>query len=423
MRWLLFFWLLGFTLFFPNIVFTQETNSNKKLGVYIDCSSTWCDLDYFKTEIKIVDFLRDRLAADVHVLVTSIETGSGGTRYSLIFYGQNRFANLLDTIMFNRSPDATGTEARELMLKYLELGLIPFITKTGLVSGITVNMKQDPSITEIKKTERDSWNYWVITVYTDGNVSGDQTYKSYGFHGNLSANRITEKMKVGASLYGNKSSTTYELEMETGTNRFIAKNSYYGLEHYFVKSISKYWSTGYQAIFTNNTFSNYKRQLYFRTGIEYNIFPYKEVSTRFFTFSYTFIFRFNRYYDTTLYNKLKENTAAHSLASNLALNKKWGSIHAGINYSSFFRDWNLNNLRVNLNVSMRVTGGLSFYISARAGLVHDQIYLPKAGVTEEEVLTRLRQLKSSYYYENRFGISYRFGSKLNNFVNPRFEEY
>jgi len=54
-------------------------------------------------------------------------------------------------------------------------------------------------------------------------------------------------------------------------------------------------------------------------------------------------------------------------------------------------------------------------------LVHDQVYLAKSGATQQEVLTRIRQLKSSFYFQNRFGISYRFGSKLNNFVNPRFE--
>ena len=55
-----------------------------------------------------------------------------------------------------------------------------------------------------------------------------------------------------------------------------------------------------------------------------------------------------------------------------------------------------------------------------AGLIHDQVYLPKGGATEQEILTRRRQLESAYNFFTGFGINYRFGSKINNFVNPRF---
>ena len=44
----------------------------------------------------------------------------------------------------------------------------------------------------------------------------------------------------------------------------------------------------------------------FRTGVEYAVFPYKEVNTKFFTVSYTVDARRNAYFDTTLYEKTKE---------------------------------------------------------------------------------------------------------------------
>jgi hypothetical protein len=106
---------------------------------------------------------------------------------------------------------------------------------------------------------------------------------------------------------------------------------------------------------------------------------------------------------------------------NLAVNRRWGTINAGMSYHNFFKDWALNSFTINWSVNVRVAGGFSFYISSSGGLVHDQVYLAKSGATQQEVLTRIRQLKSSYYFQNRFGISYRFGSKLNNFVNPRFD--
>ena len=79
------------------------------------------------------------------------------------------------------------------------------------------------------------------------------------------------------------------------------------------------------------------------------------------------------------------------------------------------------NLGVNGEVEIRITGGLLFNFSAYAELSHDQIYLPREKADATVVLTRQRQIASGYFFYTQFGLSYRFGSKLNNFVNPRFD--
>ena len=99
---------------------------------------------------------------------------------------------------------------------------------------------------------------------------------------------------------------------------------------------------------------------------------------------------------------------------------KWGTINTGISYRNYFHDWKINNLGIATQMEVRVGGGLFFYVYMFGGLVHDQIYLPAGGATGEDVLSRRRQLQSSYNFQTFFGINYRFGSKLNNFVNPRF---
>lgn len=418
-------WFFVLSLFASYTALSQQDDKQiERLKVFIDCRNTRCDQAFIKTEINIVDFLFDRLSADVHILIASRNTGGGGRRYQMIFYGQNRFNALHDTITYFIPANTTDAESREFLIQYLKLGLVPFITKTGLVSGISINMKQD-SLNGKHPDEitgkKDPWDYWVITLRTDGNINGEKLYKSFGYNGNFSASRITDQLKVGFAVYGSNNRSTYTLEKDSTVEKFVAKNKYYGAQHNFVKSINTHWSAGYETIFNSNTFSNFKRQLYIRTAVEYDIFPYKEINNRFLTFSYGFITRFNRYFDTTVYNKLKETLFAHSFRVNLALNKKWGTINSGIYYSNFFHDRNLNSMGINLNVNVRVTGGLSFNIYSSAGLQHDQLNLPKSGATEQEILTRLRQLKSSYNFQTRFGISYRFGSKLNNFVNPRFE--
>ncbi len=396
----------------------------QRVSVFIDCRDARCDMNYIKTEITVIDYMVDRLAADVHILINSFSTGGGGNRYTILFFGQNRFARTADTLMYFEKPNTTDAESRELLVQHLKMGLVPFIAKTGVLTGVVISMKQD-SVAVLKDpvdhNTQDPWNYWMFNVNADGTLNGERQYRSFGGSFNISASRVTEAMKLGINLYGSSNRSTFIFETDSTRDKFIARNSYYGLHQYYVKSINDHWSAGYEVIFSNNTFSNFLRQLYFRAAVEYNIFPYRDINSRYLAVSYGIISRFNRYYDTTIYYRLRETLLAHTVRINLLLNKKWGAISSGVAYHNYFNDWKMNSLTMNINVNVRITGGLSFYIASNAGIVHDQINLAKAGATDLEVLSRIRQLKSSYYYQNRIGISYRFGSKLNNFVNPRFE--
>jgi hypothetical protein len=132
------------TLFLLALFIKAQNNSQSthRLKVFIDCSNTWCDQTFIKTEINIVDFLLDNQAADLHILITEQSTGSGGSQYQLIFFGQNQFKNQSDTLRFITSPNATDFEERDILIKYLKLGLAPFIAKTSSVNGVIINMKQ-----------------------------------------------------------------------------------------------------------------------------------------------------------------------------------------------------------------------------------------------------------------------------------------
>ena len=71
-------------------------------------------------------------------------------------------------------------------------------------------------------------------------------------------------------------------------------------------------------------------------------------------------------------------------------------------------------------MSIRITRGLEVEVDGRASRIRDQISLPRRDATPEEVLLRLRELRSGYDLQFQFGLSYRFGSIFNNIVNPRF---
>jgi hypothetical protein len=59
-------------------------------------------------------------------------------------------------------------------------------------------------------------------------------------------------------------------------------------------------------------------------------------------------------------------------------------------------------------------------VSGDVERIHDQRALPEAGATPDEILLRRRELATSYSYFTFFNLQYRFGSTLNNTVNPRF---
>ena len=411
--------LLSFSVFAQN-----DSKMPDKLKVFIDCSNTRCDIRFIRTEINLVDFMLDRIASDVHILVTEQRTGSGGSKYQLIFFGQNRFNNMQDTLQFNTDPNVTEFEQRDLLIKYMKLGLAPYVAKTSAAKDAIISFKRTEKVTDKKDSIiKDPWNYWVYKVGLNGNLSKDEVYKNSSLSVRLSVNRVTEELKTGFELRNGKNQTIFKIDDGNGNiEKIIIKNNDYNFQHYLVKSLGAHWSYGYEAALSRSTFSNNKNRAILKTGIEYAIFPYKEVNTKFFTVSYSVDIRRNSYFDTTLYDKTKETLVGQGLESNFAFNQKWGTVSFGAKYHNYFHNWKLYKIGFNSQVDIRVTGGLSFNIYTSAELTRDQIFLPKGGATPQEVLTRRRQLASGYNFYTFFGINYRFGSKLNNFVNPRFDD-
>jgi hypothetical protein len=417
---------LSFSIFIISFFISARSQNNlpDRLKIFIDCHSG-CDMTFIRTEINIVDFLLDRQAADVHVLITDQNTGSGGDEYQLIFFGQNQFKNMKDTIHFINEANNTDFEERDLVVKFLKLGLAPYIAKTKMAKEIQIQMKTD-NLDTVSKTNqttitKDPWKYWVLTAGMSGSYNLDAVYHENQFNGNFSANKVTEEIKIGFNLNGGKNKSNYEYPDDNGNMlKYTFKNDFYEFSQYIVKSISDHWSLGYEVNASRSTFSNNEFRGLLRTGIEYNIFPYKMVNTKSFTISYQVNARRNIYIDTTLFDKTKETLYGHGIDAKLNVNQKWGTINFGAKYHNYLHNWKYLYLRANTELDIRITGGLSFDIYTSAELIRDQLELPKEGATPQEVLTRRRQLATGYRFSTYFGLSYRFGSKLNNFVNPRF---
>src|SRR5688572_22995017 len=76
------------------------------IRVFLDCNYS-CDESYIKQEITFVDYMRDRRDADVHILLTTQETGGGGTEYTIKFIGLARFNGIEQTLKHVSTATAT----------------------------------------------------------------------------------------------------------------------------------------------------------------------------------------------------------------------------------------------------------------------------------------------------------------------------
>ena len=382
----------------------------KGVRIYIDCSH--CDYDYIREEINFVNYVRDRNNAQVYILITTQSTGAGGTEYTLTFIGRQEFNNINDTLVFTTNKNDTEDLIRKELVKSLKLGLIRYVSKTPLSEKLAI------TFTEETKSEKvaDKWNYWVFSIgsYLYGN--GEQLYKYKSISFSTTANRTTEDMKINLALNFNYSDNQYKIEEDEILSVQRSKN----FRSLVVFSLSDHWSFGGSANFLSSTYNNTDFYLGFGPAIEYNLFPYTESTRRQLRFLYKVNFNHIKYLEETIYDKIRENLFEHSLTVSLSMKEPWGS--SGISIGGYQYLHNLKKYAIDISgsVSFRLFEGLSLDVYGNYSRIHNQLSLPKAGASRDEILLRIQQLETNYNYFFMMGISYTFGSIYNNIVNPRF---
>ena len=68
-------------------------------------------------------------------------------------------------------------------------------------------------------------------------------------------------------------------------------------------------------------------------GIEFDVFPYSESSKRSLTIQYNIGGSFHDYEQVTIFDRLKESVAEHSVNASLGLDQPWGSAGGSINFT------------------------------------------------------------------------------------------
>ncbi len=391
---------------------TNATESNS-LIIFYDCQT--CDVTFVKQNLNNVEFVRDQKFSDVHVLINSQANGSGGERVILQFIGQNDFKKLSDTLNFSTNPNMTDDDIRRLHLRYIELGLVRFFIEKGLEDRIELSIKKSEQTNIIE--EKDPWNNMVYKLSASGWFNGQETYKNANGNFSLNIKRVTEKNKFNLWSNLNLNSEVYTFDDEEIVNNQQSSNLFIN----DIISINDHWSYGFFGKVRNSKFSNYKLVTGLKGGIEYDFFKYSESANKQVTVSYTLGGLYNKYYDTTVFDKIEEVLLENSLLLASTFKQKWGSVTGSVDYQSYLNDLSLNQVQFYLNLKVRIFKGLSWRINGRYTIQRNQINLQKAGASLEEVLLQQQQLKSGFNYWYNTGLSYSFGSIYNSVVNPRFD--
>ncbi len=403
-------------LFPPFTALAQEGRSDveelKKTAVkvFLDCGS--CDLEYIKTEITFVNYVRDRKEADVHILVTTQATGSGGREYTLTFIGQNGFADVQDVQKYFSNKTDTDDDVRRGLVKALKLGLMSYVARTPIAGRIAINFLGRPEA----GPARDKWNSWLFSFNAGGWFSGEESYQSRSLDTSFSANRVTERSKVRMAFSIDASRSEYVIEDETieGIRRSWDAS---GL---FVWSLGRHWSAGFYLEADSSTYSNIDLGLSVAPAVEFNLFPYSESTRRQLRFLYRVSLNPIRYREETIYNKTQETLWRESLSVTLDLREKWGTITGSLSGSHFFHDIQKYRFNAFGVVNLNLYKGLSLFFLGSRSWVHDQLGLRLREPTLEELLLQLTEFPTTSNYFWSVGIQFTFGSIFTNVINPRF---
>ncbi len=400
----------------------DATRSAAALRVFLDCNR--CDFDFLRREITFVNYVRDRYDAQVHVLVTT-ENSGGGRLYTLDFIGLEEFTDRGVSYTYSESRTDTDDETREGLAQVLRVGFLHYIIDTPMAydirigaggGGVGTGLAGGGRRPVMAQPDDDPWDFWVFRLSTNARLSGEASREQRNFNGSASANRTTEEWIVRAEFDGSYRETVTLLS----TGDFTDVRTRYQLDGQLVKSLGEHWGASIRGGSSASTFLNQDRRIRVLPGLEFNVFPYSESSRRSLTFAYEMGVESYDYLEETIFGKMEETLTAQEVEVTFDVEQPWGDSRVRLRYNSYVNDLSKYSTSVFGNLSFRVVRGLSVFASASTELVRDQVYLPGKKLTDEEILVERRQLATDSRYRVSFGFSYTFGSIFNNVVNPRF---
>ncbi len=405
----------------PENAFTQagkQVNDTLRKGavkIFLDCHE--CDLNYIRKEIPYINYVRDTREAEVYILVTEQNAGSGGNQFTFTFHGAGKFIGMNDTLTFTSSPDQTDPIIREKTTNMLKMGLMRYVARTPLFNEIEITHNAGLEAEEVI----DRWNNWVFELSTEPQYESEEAQKRLELRNSLNISKITPaiKLEVEIDQFYNREKFIEFANTDSATSTTYVTSAIVN-DNLFVKSLGEHWSAGVKWRLGTSTVENYRFQTNILPSVEYDIFPYSQSTHRQLRILYSAGYQFNNYIDSTIYNKSRENLYLQMLNVAFQIQKKWGSINLLLVGSNYFHDFGKNRIQLYSSVNIRIFKGLSLSIDGGIAHINDQMNLKKGDISEAERLLQLRELATKYRVEGGIEITYTFGSIYNNVVNPRF---
>ena len=392
--------------------------------VFFDCRGPRCDSSYYRTEISWVTWVRDQRDAQLHVIMTSQQTGAGGREFQLDFMGRQSFEDYEAQSRFQSLPTDTEREELDGVAFTLGLGMAQFANQSGFRNVVQLNDISGggtgPTVPEGILTQEevdDPWKLWVFRVNADGEYDGESARETWNMRSSFRASRVTPTWKQ--SYNGNYSRRHQEIEFPDRAP-FIDERYDWGVSWRVVYSLAERVSTGFSGNVGRNTRNNQSRWGQFNPAIEYSFFPYEEATRRSFTAFYEIGPVYREYIEETIYGKAEELQGEQSLSLQFSQRQPWGYARVSLRGSAYLHDKSVNNTSLSGDLSFRITRGLELEVGADYSRVRDQMYLAGGGMSQEERLLRLQREATDYEASLDFGLSYQFGSIFNNVVNNRF---
>jgi len=391
---------------------TPSADEMKKSApkVYID--GTGIDLNYIRTEITFVNYVRDRKEADVHVLITQQRTGGGGREYTLAFIGLNGYSDLKNHLKYYTNRTETDDEIRQGLVQILKLGLAPYAARTPISKLLFLNLSGKMKPTSVV----DKWDFWVFSLSARGRMSGEEASKYEALYGNVSINRVTprSRIRMGFSTSFDENRYDYIDYVDTSSTR---SSSFDGL---FLEGLGEHWSAGAVVNAYHSTYSNIDLGFAVAPAVEYSFFPYSVSTRRQLRALYRVGYNYARYLEETIFDRRSDSLMSQVLSVTLSMNEPWGWTEISVDGSNYFNNLKYNRVRFSASLSLRIWKGLALTVDGRYTALNDQIQLRKSEATVEDLLLRRTELATSYSYGLSIGFSYTFGSVYSNVVNPRF---
>ena len=385
-----------------------------RLKVYLDCGE--CFGDYIREYVAMVEYVRDPAEADIHIIVTQSETGSGGLERAVALLGVGRFKGIDFTARaLSESGDTEDTQRRRLATA-ITIGLLNYLSRDGVSGGLSVSVEQAAQSGR-SAPAIDPWNFWVMSLQGSIATTGEESSRQLDLGVDLGADRITDDWKITMGFEVEYRREDFDLDEDEPLR---AERNERDFDALVARSLDDHWSVGARTSVDSSTFDNIALRSFIGPAIEYNLFPYSQYTRRQLRVGYAVGPYHARYREETLFFKTSETMAQQEASIAIDQREPWGSLQAEVEYSTFLPDASLYRIQLEGDVNVRLARGLSLSVEATTSRLRDQLSIPRRGVTSEEVLLRLRRLQSGYEYNIQVGLTYTFGSIFNTIVNPRF---